>query len=175
MTGTQFRRLIARYVHSAHATRGLDVFEEVSAGTSIIGKQRRLDLLLIDQRQNKAMALECKFQDSAGTVDEKIPYALDDLAALPIPGVIVYAGKGFSEGVLHLLQSASRAAYCWPDETLSPIGRRQGEPMDSGTWQLDHAIAMCFGWWDLLTHGKTPLRLEGPLKESSSGSSAERP
>jgi hypothetical protein len=133
------------------------VFEEVNAGTSIIGKQRRVDLLIVLPGQRQAMALECKYQDTSGTADEKIPYSLQDLAALRMPSVLAYAGTGFSEGVLHLLQSSEMAAYCLPDDTLKPIPRKGGDSIDTGTWQLDHALAMAFGWWDELVAGKTML------------------
>jgi hypothetical protein len=72
MTGNQYRKLIARYLVKAFGDRGIRVYEEVPAGTSIIGKQRRLDLLVLSE-SNVALAVECKFQDSSGTVDEKIP------------------------------------------------------------------------------------------------------
>jgi hypothetical protein len=77
-----------------------------------------------------------------------------------MPAAIAYAGVGFSEGVLHLLQSSELAAYCLPDETrLAPAARRQGDSIDSGTWQLDHVIAVTFGWWDIVLAGRTPLVL----------------
>ncbi len=157
MTGNDYRKLIGRYVARAYEARGVVVYEEVSLGTSIIGKRRRVDLLVVDPAAGKALALECKYQDSSGTADEKIPYALQDLAAMGVPGVIAYAGQGFSEGVLHLLQSSERAAYCLPAEDLLPRPWRSGESIDSGTWQLDHELAMTFGWWDLIVAGKQPL------------------
>ena len=159
LTGTQYRRLVARYVLAAHGDRGVQVYEEVPIGTSIIGKQRRVDLLVLQERNQTAYAIECKYQDSPGTVDEKIPYALRDLAAMPLPGVIAYAGSGFSAGVLHLLQGSEHAAYCLPDESMKPAPRRSGGSIDSGTWQLDHALALAFGWWDLIVGGKQPLLL----------------
>jgi hypothetical protein len=77
-----------------------------------------------------------------------------------MPGVIVYAGSGFSEGVLHLLQSSEHAAYCLPnDETLESEGRRLGLTMNSGTWQLDHILALTFGWWDIIIRDKSPVTL----------------
>lgn len=160
MTGTEYRQLVARYIVSMFGERGIQVYEEVGAGTSMIGKQRRLDLLVFEKARNLVMAIECKYQDSSGTVDEKIPYALEDIAHLPFPGVIVYAGRGFSEGVLHLLHSSARAAYCLPDASLLSVPRRSGASMDSGTWQLDHALAMRFGWWDVLIGAKTPVAYE---------------
>jgi hypothetical protein len=61
--------------------------------------------------------------------------------------------------VLHLLQSSSLAAYCLPDSTMRPLARRSGEPIDIGTWQLDHVLAQTFRWWDVVLSGRTPLLL----------------
>ncbi len=159
MTGNEYRKLVARYLVSAYGPRGLQVFEEISVGTSIIGKQRRVDLLVVSPGGAEAMVVECKYQDSSGTADEKIPYALQDLASMRLPSAIAYAGSGFSEGVLHLLQSSERAAYCHPDPTaLTPVPRRPGEPIDSGTWQLDHVVAQVFRFFDILVDGKQPVR-----------------
>ncbi|HEX2881561.1 MAG TPA: PD-(D/E)XK nuclease superfamily protein [Polyangiaceae bacterium] len=159
VTGNQYRKLIARYLVSAYAERGIRVYEEVSLGTSIIGKQRRVDLFVLSN-DGKALAVECKYQDSSGTADEKIPYAMQDLAAQRVPGVIVYAGIGFSEGVLHLLQGSEYAAYCLPDENQPiPIPRRSGDSINAGTWQFDHVLAMTFGWWDVVVAGRDPVQL----------------
>lgn len=161
MKGNEYKHLIARYLVSSYGARGLDVYDEVGVGTSILGKQRRIDLLVLSRETDRALAVECKYQDSAGTADEKIPYALEDLAALRMPAVVVYAGEGFSEGVLHLLRSSPLAAYCLPDATLKPLARsRTGETIHGGTWQLDHAIARAFNLWDVILGEKRPLGLD---------------
>ncbi len=163
MTGTDYRRLIGCYVQKVYGPRGLEVYEEVSLGTSIIGKQRRIDLFVVGP-DKQALVVECKYQDSAGTADEKIPYALDDMAALRIPGVLVYAGSGFSPGVLHLLQGSEFGAYCLPDaDRLESIPRKTGV-MDSGTWQLDHAIAQTFRFWDIVLGPKQRLSADAQLR-----------
>lgn len=158
LNGHAYKRLVARYVLSEYGPRGVEVYDEVNAGTSMIGKQRRLDLLLLHRDSARALALECKYQDSSGTADEKIPYSLQDLETLRMPAAIVYAGSGFSMGVLHLLQSSEMAAYCLPGEDLRRAARKRGE-IDSGTWQLDHIIAMAFHFWDILLQGRQPLTL----------------
>src|SRR6186997_2799994 len=114
MSGAEYASRIASYVAKRFGARGLKVYKEIRVGKSIIGKNRCIDVFCVLESSNKAFAIECKFQDSAGTVDEKIPYALDDLEALPMAGCIAYAGKGFSEGVLHMLGAAPQAAYCLP-------------------------------------------------------------
>lgn len=161
MTGSEYRRLVGRYVLSAYQGRGLHVYEEVSLGTSIIGKVRRVDLFVTGPL-GRALVIECKYQEGPGTADEKIPYALNDMEAMRVGGVIVYAGNGFSAGVLHLLQSSSLAAYCMPNEDLLRTAARAGT-IDSGTWQLDHVIAQSFGMWDIVLGNKQPLAGEAQL------------
>ena len=149
MTGADYANLVAAYLSKRFGPRGLRVYREIRVGKSIIGKNRCVDVFCVSETDNNAFAIECKFQDSPGTVDEKIPYALDDLAALPMAGCIAYAGKGFSEGVLHMLGAAPRAAYCLPLE---------GQAESSAeTRELDHMLATHFGWWDVLIGSRKPV------------------
>ena len=152
MTGAEYSNLIAAYLAKNYGNRGLVVYREISLGKSIIGKNRRVDVFCLHEETGTAMAIECKYQRTAGTVDEKIPYTLDDLRAMHIPAFAVYAGDGFSEGVRHMLQASEVAAYCLPDVSLAP---------DNDTRELDHLVAMAFGWWDGLLGEKTPFDLEG--------------
>jgi len=148
VTGHEYADLIARYLASTYESRGLRVYREVSLGKSIIGKNRSIDVFALHEEAKTALALECKYQASAGTVDEKIPYALADLEALWVPGCVVYAGDGFSTGVVHLLRGSKRAAYCLPDASLQP---------STQTRELDHVVASVFGWWDVVLVGKQPV------------------
>ena len=149
MTGAEYATLVAAYLARRFGQRGLKVYREIRVGKSIIGKNRCIDVFCVCETDNQAFAVECKFQDSAGTVDEKIPYALDDLRALPMAGCIAYAGKGFSEGVLHMLQASPHAAYCLP----AP-GQIESSPE---TRELDHLLSTHFGWWDVLVGGRRPV------------------
>src|SRR5688572_5170219 len=151
MTGAEYSTLVAAYIVGRFGDRGLKVYREVRIGKSIIGKNRCIDVFVVCERDNKAFAIECKFQESVGTVDEKIPYAIDDLRALPMAGCIAYAGRGFSEGVLHMLRASPHAAYCLPHAEHA-----QSTPE---TRELDHLLAMHFGWWDVLVQGRTPVQV----------------
>jgi hypothetical protein len=149
MTGGAYADLVAAYVSRRFACRSLKVYREISVGKTIIGKNRRIDVFCVCEATNKAFAIECKFQEVEGTVDEKIPYAIDDLQALPMAGCIAYAGRGFSPGVLHMLEASPHAAYCLPvhgqaESTLE-------------TRELDHLLATHFGWWDVLVANKLPV------------------
>lgn len=151
MTGHDYARLIAEYILRRFGDRGIQVYREVHVGKSIIGKKRRIDILVLAPDGQRAMAIECKYQGSQGTVDEKIPYALQDMAALAMPGVIAYAGEGFSPGVRHLLEAAELSAYCLPE-----LGQQL---TTAETQELDHQLAMNLGWWDILVEGKQPFVL----------------
>jgi hypothetical protein len=140
MTGNQYRDLIAGYLHANYAAYGLVVYCEVSLGKTVIGKDRQIDVFVVRAEDRKALAIECKYQDSPGTVDEKIPYALQDLEAMWVPGCLAYAGKGWSRGVLHSLEGSRLAAYCLPD--------RHTLARTKATRELDHMVAAIFGLWD---------------------------
>lgn len=149
MTGTQYANLVASYIARRFGPRGLKVFREVRVGKTIIAKNRCIDIFCVSGDERAAFAVECKYQDSQGTVDEKIPYALDDLRALPIAGCIAYAGGGFSAGVLHMLAASRHAAFCLPTPDQLET--------TADTRDLDHLLAVHFAWWDVLIDNKKPV------------------
>ena len=149
MTGGAYADLVATYVSRRFCSRGLKVYREVRVGKSIIGKNRTIDVFSVCEDARLAFAIECKYQDVPGTVDEKIPYAIDDLKALPMAGCIAYAGRGFSQGVLHMLEGSPLAAYCMPTPDQ--------HEMSVDTQDLDHLLAMHFGWWDVLVGARRPI------------------
>ena len=149
MTGADYANLVALYLSKRFGPRGLAVYREIRVGKSIIGKNRCIDVFCVREADSRAFAVECKYQDSPGTVDEKIPYALDDLDALPMAGCIAYAGRGFSDGVLHMLNASPRAAFCLPIEAQADSS--------SDTRELDHLLAAHFGWWDVILGAKRPV------------------
>jgi hypothetical protein len=149
MTGGDYANLVAAYIARRFALRSLKVYREIRIGKTIIGKNRCIDIFCVADDSQKAFAIECKYQDSQGTVDEKIPYALDDLLALPMAGCIAYAGQGFSDGVRHMLAASRHAAYCLPAEGQTETSAE--------TRELDHILAVHFGWWDVLIERKRPL------------------
>ena len=73
-----------------------------------------MDIFVLHAQSDHALAIECKYQDSAGTVDEKIPYAIQDMEAMGLPVCLTYAGSGFSDGILHMLAGCPIAAACMP-------------------------------------------------------------
>ncbi|HLT37536.1 MAG TPA: PD-(D/E)XK nuclease superfamily protein [Enhygromyxa sp.] len=142
MTGNEYRDRIAAYVHDNFGRCGLVVYTEVELGKTIIGKRRQLDVFIRKRGDRLALGLECKFQSSTGTTDEKIPYALADLEAMWIPGCLVYAGQGWSSGILHTLEGSRNAVFCDPPE--------RGIRDPNRTIELDYVLASVFGFWELV-------------------------
>jgi hypothetical protein len=139
MTGSEYRDLIASYIHRNFESSGLVIYTEINLGKTIIGKARKVDVFVVHDATQRALAIECKYQDTKGTTDEKIPYALQDLMALRVPACLCYAGEGWSRGVLHTLAASSLAAYCLPDQADA----RRTEK----TLELDHVLAATFLLW----------------------------
>ena len=149
MTGADYANLVASYIATRFAPRGLQVYREVRVGKTIIGKDRCVDIFCVSEDGQKAFAIECKFQDSQGSVDEKIPYALEDVRSLAMSGCVAYGGIGFSSGVLHMLAASPHAVYCMPEP---------GQAMStSDTRELDHVLAVHFGWWDVIVEKRAPV------------------
>ena len=94
----------------ALATRlGLDARTQVRVGRRIWGAIRRIDVVLTHQETRRTLGLECKFQGSQGTAEEKIPSTIQDIAAWPIPGIVVFSGQGFSPNMAAFLVSTGKA------------------------------------------------------------------
>jgi hypothetical protein len=150
LSGKEYADLVASYILKNFGARGLTVYREVSMGKTIIGKNRHVDILVLHQATLNVLAIECKYQDTLGTVDEKIPYAIQDMQAMGVPVCLAYAGAGFSSGILHMLAACPIAAQCLPGFALEPCRE---------TRELDIALAMAFRFWDLVVANKKPFAL----------------
>ena len=121
-------------------------------GKSIIGKNRRVDILVLDAASNKAVSFECKYQNVSGTADEKVPYTLQDAAAMQMDSYVVYGGGGFSQGITHMLEASEYACCAMPNN-----GDKDNFSRTATTKELDQLLAMRFSWWDIFTQNKTAL------------------
>src|SRR5258708_37715175 len=108
--GKPYRLLVAAHVAKAFAGADLFVYEEVPFGSSIIGKDRHVDILVLSRKTGHAVGLQTKYQAVAGTTDEKIHYALADCAAMWILCVVVYGGPGWSLGGRRTPEGSRHAA-----------------------------------------------------------------
>ena len=103
--GQELSRAVARLGEQI----GLEAMQEVRVARRIWGAERYIDVILIHPHTRKTLGLECKYQAVRGTAEEKIPATIKDIDAWPIPGLVVFAGEGFTENMRSFLISTGKA------------------------------------------------------------------
>ena len=88
---------------------GLEAMEQVRVARRIWGAVRKIDVVLTHPQTRKTLGLECKYQGTLGTAEEKIPATIKDIEAWPIPGLVVFAGEGFTENMRSFLIATGKA------------------------------------------------------------------
>ena len=104
-SGAELRDQVAELGRSL----GLDAETEVSVGRRIWGARRRIDVVLRHPVTRKSLGIECKYQGSKGTAEEKIAGTIADIGAWPIRGIVVFDGEGFSPNMRAYLLSTGVA------------------------------------------------------------------
>jgi peptidoglycan hydrolase-like protein with peptidoglycan-binding domain len=76
--------------------------------STLYGGQMRIDFFVCNRSKwPEGLAIECKWQSSPGTVDEKFPYVVENLKALPVPSIIMLAGGGYRPAALEWVKRQS--------------------------------------------------------------------
>jgi hypothetical protein len=84
--------------------------KQVPCGESIYGSSRRCDFLIINPELfPDGLIVECKWQESSGSVDEKFPFTVLNVGKVGVPCVILIDGGGYKE-----------AAFQWLKEQVDP-------------------------------------------------------
>lgn len=83
----------------------LEARTEVKVGRRVWGAKRSIDVVLTHPQTRQTLGIECKYQSSGGTAEEKIPATIQDIRAWPIRGIVVIAGSGFSDNMRGYLMS----------------------------------------------------------------------
>jgi hypothetical protein len=81
------------------ARLGLLTREQFKCGRRIWGAERYIDVVLTHVESRRRLGIECKYQGTAGSAEEKIPAIIQDITAWPIPGLVVFSGSGFSTNI----------------------------------------------------------------------------
>lgn len=105
LTGTQFRDRVAELAEEL----ALTVDKELYVGRRLWGSRRRIDLILTDPESGQRLGIECKYQRTAGTAQEKLPAVIADIESWPIDGIVAYDGPGFSANMRAYLDSTGKA------------------------------------------------------------------
>ncbi len=90
-------------------TLGLEASKEVYVGRRLWGAKRMIDVVLTHPATRQRLGVECKYQGTAGTAEEKIPATIEDIRSWPIQGIVVFAGSGFSPNMKAYLVSTGKA------------------------------------------------------------------
>jgi hypothetical protein len=90
---------------------GLKAETEVKAARRLWGSIRKIDVVLTEEKSGKRLGIECKFQTTPGTAEEKILAVVQDIQYWPIPGIVVIDGKGFSQNMQGYLMSTGKVVW----------------------------------------------------------------
>ena len=107
LSGNELKRKVA----SLASSLGLKTQEEVKAARRLWGQKRYIDIVVKDENTGKMLGLECKFQATPGTAEEKIPATIQDIEHWPIPGIVVIDGEGFSKNMQGYLMSTGKVIW----------------------------------------------------------------
>lgn len=80
--------------------------EQVPTGTTIYKTKRNVDFLVLNkERFPKSLIIECKWQQSTGSVDEKYPYLIWNIIKTDIPTIVLLDGGGYKPGAKEWMKS----------------------------------------------------------------------
>lgn len=84
-----------------NAIGGKQYSRQARCGLSIYDTERKCDFLVINQDKfPDGLIIECKWQQSAGSVDEKYPFAVLNIAKIGVPTIILIDGGGYKKSAL---------------------------------------------------------------------------
>lgn len=100
---------LVKAVRELATSLGLQARTQVRVARRIWGAVRRIDIVLTHAETRRTLGIECKFQREQGTAEEKIPSTIQDIAAWPIRGLVVFAGEGFTPNMRSFLIASGKA------------------------------------------------------------------
>lgn len=106
-SGDELKRRVVALAQSLN----LKAETEVKAARRLWGQRRFIDVVVTDPKSGKRLGIECKYQATGGTAEEKIPATIQDIAHWPIPGIIVIDGEGFSSNMQGYLMSTGKVVW----------------------------------------------------------------
>lgn len=84
---------------------GKQYAKQVPCGESIYGTKRKCDFLVLNQEKfPEGLIIECKWQSSGGSVDEKYPFALFNIFKIGVPTIILLDGGGYKQAAMKWLK-----------------------------------------------------------------------
>src|SRR5688572_12897056 len=82
--------------HNRAAIGGKQFLMQLPVGPTIYDTVRKVDYFVINRSKfPKDLIIECKWQQSSGSVDEKYPFLLFNIIKTGIPTVVLIDGRGY--------------------------------------------------------------------------------
>ena len=108
-TAFESGKALEQAVSDLGASLGLTVRSQVKVGRRLWGAVRNIDVVMTRADGDRTLGVECKSQKIGGSAEEKIVATIHDIAAWPIPGLVVFGGAGFSDKFVSYLHSTGKA------------------------------------------------------------------
>jgi len=86
----------------------LSYLRQVKMGVSILGRRRVADFLVYDHA-GRSLGIECKYQQTPGSAEDKLVHTITDFDARPVSHILVFGGEGFSKNIKGYLLSTGKA------------------------------------------------------------------
>mgnify|MGYP001330833330 CR=1 FL=1 len=88
-----------------HNVGGKQFAKQVPCGTSIYETKRKCDFLVINNEKfPDGLIIECKWQQVAGSVDEKYPFTIFNIFKIGVPTIILLDGGGYKQNAMRWLK-----------------------------------------------------------------------
>ena len=108
LTGKGFELVKYREWEKNHEKYGKELLLENVQFTTVYEHHGNTEFLLISEKYNLRIRIECKWQQVAGSVDEKLPYLyLNTIEAMPENSIMILIdGSGWKAGAIKWLKDA---------------------------------------------------------------------
>ena len=90
---------------------GLKADTQVVAARRLWGAKRHIDVVVSHEKTGRNLGIECKYQATRGSAEEKIPATIKDMESWPIPGIVVIDGAGFSANMQGYLMATGKVVW----------------------------------------------------------------
>jgi hypothetical protein len=103
---TQFPNHRAQMFESRKTIGGKQYQKFVPVGKTIYESERKVDFLIINKDKfPEDLIIECKWQQSSGSVDEKYPFLYFNIMKCGVPTVVLLDGNGYKKTAREWLKS----------------------------------------------------------------------
>lgn len=103
---TEITQSKAQLFNNRSVVGGKQYAKQVPCGTSIYESPRKCDFVVFNKDKfPNDLIIECKWQQSNGSVDEKYPFALFNIIKIGLPTIILLDGGGYKVTAMNWLKN----------------------------------------------------------------------